>query len=82
MRQVPFVDLKAQAHELHDSAFDETWTGERADAVRAQVAGCERRCWMTVTAVPAMKRHLPSVVWWVARNNVRVALGKPVDLGD
>jgi MoaA/NifB/PqqE/SkfB family radical SAM enzyme len=67
---------------LHDSSFDQIWTGERADAVRAQVAGCERRCWMTGTAVPAMRRHLPSVVWWVARNKVRVALGKPVDLGD
>jgi MoaA/NifB/PqqE/SkfB family radical SAM enzyme len=67
---------------LHDSSFEEIWTGERADAVRAQVAGCERRCWMTGTAVPAMRHHLPAVVWWVARNKVRLALGRPVDLGD
>ena len=37
---------------------------------------------MTGTAVPAMKHNLPGVAWWVARNKVRVALGRPVDLGD
>ncbi len=67
---------------LHDSLFDEIWTGDRAEAVRAQVARCDRRCWMTGTAVPAMKRHLPSVAWWVMRNRVRMAMGKPVDLSD
>lgn len=67
---------------LHESPFDEIWKGGRAEAVRSQVSDCARRCWMTGTAVPAMKRHLPSVAWWVARNKVRLALGKPMDLGD
>jgi len=67
---------------LNDSSFDEIWSGEGAEAVRAQVASCDRRCWMTGTAVPAMKHHLPAVAWWVARNKVRLALGKRVDLAD
>ncbi len=65
---------------LHEQSFEEIWNGERAARVRREVAACERGCWMTGTAVPAMKRHLPSVAWWVARNKLRVALGKPVDL--
>lgn len=64
---------------LRDDSFDRLWAGAGAAAVRAQVAGCDRRCWMTGTAVPAMRRHLPSVAWWVARNKVRLALGGTLD---
>jgi Fe-coproporphyrin III synthase len=67
---------------LHEQTFEEIWNGPRAAEVRAAVKTCERRCWMTGTAVPAMKRNLPRVVWWVARNKVRVALGKQIDLAD
>ena len=66
---------------LHDASFDEIWNGARAQDVRAAVGQCERHCWMTGTAVPAMRRHLPTVAWWVLRNKARVALGKPLDLG-
>jgi len=65
---------------LHEQEFDDLWQGHQARDVRAQVATCTRRCWMTGTAVPAMKRNLPRVAWWVARNKVRVSLGRPVDL--
>ena len=57
---------------LHEQSFDEIWNGARAREVRAAVGSCARRCWMTGTAVPAMKRNLPRVAWWVARNKVRV----------
>lgn len=67
---------------LHEMSFAELWDGPRAQDVRRAVAGCERRCWMTGTAVPAMRRNMPRVLWWVARNKLRVASGKPVDLGD
>ena len=67
---------------LHEQAFDEIWDGERARRSVEAVRTCERRCWMTGTAVPAMKHHLPSVAWWVARNKMRLAIGRPVDLGD
>lgn len=67
---------------LHESTFEELWESPRAQEVRSAVASCERRCWMTGTAVPAMRRNLPRVVWWVVRNKLRIASGKPVDLGD
>jgi len=67
---------------LHDSTFEGIWHGERAAEVRSAVMSCERRCWMTGTAVPAMRRNLPRVAWWVARNKLRVAMGRPMDLSD
>ena len=67
---------------LHEQEFEDIWNGPRAQQVRAAVKTCPRRCWMTGTAVPAMRRNLPGVVWWVARNKLRVAVGRPVDLGD
>jgi Fe-coproporphyrin III synthase len=67
---------------LHESSFDEIWHGERAAQVRLVVAACDAGCWMTGTAVPAIKRHLPTASWWILRNKARIAVGKPVDLGD
>jgi Fe-coproporphyrin III synthase len=67
---------------LHQESFEEIWDGPRAREVREAVGTCERRCWMTGTAVPAMKKNLPSVGWWVLRNKVRVATGRAIDLGD
>jgi len=65
---------------LHHQSFDEIWNGEKAVAVRERVRTCDAGCWMTGTAVPAMRRRLPAVAWWVARNKMRVARGLPVDL--
>jgi Fe-coproporphyrin III synthase len=65
---------------LHKQSFEQIWDSERAKQVRAAVTGCERRCWMTGTAVPAMRHHLPAVTWWVLRNKVRVWRGQPADL--
>ena len=67
---------------LHERTFEEIWTGERAEEVRSAVCTCDRRCWMTGTAVPAMRHNLPRVAWWVARNKARLALDLPVDLRD
>lgn len=67
---------------LHEQPFDEIWNGARAAEVRGAVQTCDRGCWMTGTAVPAMKHELPAVARWVARNKLRVTLGLPIDLGD
>jgi MoaA/NifB/PqqE/SkfB family radical SAM enzyme len=67
---------------LNDSAFDEIWNSPQAQKVREQVCSCDAACWMTGTAVPAMRRRLPSVLWWVFRNKLRVMRGLPVDLND
>lgn len=67
---------------LHETEFDELWHGAKAEKARAHGRTCDRRCWMTGTAASAMKHNLPDVAWWVARNKVRVAMGRPVDLGN
>ena len=80
------VPLQRARHEHGQPARDPSSTSSgaapRPRRYGRQVRACDRRCWMTGTAVPAMKRNLPGVAWWVARNKVRVALGRPVDLGD
>ena len=65
---------------LHEQTWDEIMTSEQAHRALAEVDACTQRCWMTGTAVPAMRKHLPAVTWWVGRNKLRVALGRPVDL--
>ena len=67
---------------LHEQSFEAIWHGPRAREVREAVRTCDRRCWMTGTAVPAMKKNLPAVGWWVLRNKLRVAAGRPIVLGD
>jgi Fe-coproporphyrin III synthase len=66
---------------LNQLTFDEMWTGSKAADVRKLVQSCDAGCWMTGTAVPAMRRQLPAVAWWVLRNRARVLRGLPVDLG-
>jgi len=67
---------------LHEQSFDELWNSPRAEEVRRQVTQCQTRCWMTGTAVPAIKHHLPQASWWVMRNKARLALGRGVRLED
>lgn len=50
---------------LIDQEFDDIWQSKQADDARAKVAQCKRQCWMTGTAVPAMKRHPFSTMKWV-----------------
>jgi MoaA/NifB/PqqE/SkfB family radical SAM enzyme len=67
---------------LNESTFDEIWNSPKAREVRGLVAACDAGCWMTGTAVPAMRHKLHSVLWWVMRNKLRVMRGLPVDLAD
>ncbi len=71
----PFVmgDLKTQS-------FEEIWHSDQADMVRRQVAECSLNCWMTGTAVPAMRRRPLQPLLWVLRNKLQVMRGKPVNL--
>jgi MoaA/NifB/PqqE/SkfB family radical SAM enzyme len=66
-------DLKAQA-------FDEIWNSHDSEMVRNQVKNCSRNCWMTGTAVPAMRRNLTEPLVWVLKNKARVALGQELSL--
>ncbi len=58
---------------LREQGFDEIWNGERARAVRAQVARCDKECWMIGSAAPAMKKRLGVPARWVLRNKLAVA---------
>lgn len=66
--------------DLTSQSFEEIWNGDRARAVRKQVAECSQNCWMTGTAVPAMRGRPWVPFWWVLRNKVRLALGRPLSL--
>ena len=73
----PCNALDASLGNLGEQPFEAIWSGAAASDARRRVGACERRCWMTGTAVPAMRRHLPQVAWWVARRKVRLAAGRP-----
>lgn len=73
----PCNALDVSLGNLREHSFETIWKGPAARRARAAVAACDRRCWMTGTAVPAMRRHLPEVAWWVTRRKVRLAVARP-----
>ena len=66
--------------DLTTQDFDEIWHSERAERVREKVRNCDRGCWMTGTAVPAMRRHPWAPALWVLRNKLRLMRGGKVCL--
>jgi MoaA/NifB/PqqE/SkfB family radical SAM enzyme len=66
--------------DLKTQSFEDIWHSEQADAVRKQVKNCEQNCWMTGTAVPAMRGNPWRPLVWVLRNKLRLAQGKPLAL--
>jgi len=52
--------------------FDEIWTSDRAERVRALVRDCPKNCWMVGTASPVMHKYLQHPLKWVFRNKLRV----------
>ena len=61
-------------------SFDEIWNGERARVIRERVRTCPRNCWMIGTAAPAMKKELLKPIRWIARNKIRVMMGREMKL--
>jgi len=66
--------------DLKTADFDEIWNSEQAEAVRRRVANCDRNCWMTGTAVPAMRRKVWVPMYWVLGNKLRLAFGRDIKL--
>jgi len=62
--------------DLKTADFDEIWNSDQAKSVREQVKNCKRQCWMTGTAVPAMRKRVWVPVYWVIENKLRLAFGK------
>ena len=64
--------------DLKHQAFEEIWHGDMAARVRKSVSTCPKKCWMTGTAVPAMRKNPLKPLIWVAWNKWLVARGLPV----
>ncbi|MBN1164660.1 MAG: radical SAM protein [Candidatus Krumholzibacteriota bacterium] len=64
--------------DLVTQSFEEIWNSEQAEKVRAMVKQCTQDCWMTGTAVPAMRRNIMKPALWVLKNKIRLMRGKPV----
>jgi MoaA/NifB/PqqE/SkfB family radical SAM enzyme len=66
--------------DLKSQSFEEIWHSEQAERVRKMVAACDRNCWMTGTAVPAMRRQPWRPISWVLKNKLRLMQGKTISL--
>lgn len=71
----PCLTIPSPMGELRGHSFREVWESERADRVRAEIAGCEA-CWMICTARSALKKRVPGALGWVAREKLRAHLGR------
>ncbi|MDI6840034.1 MAG: radical SAM protein [bacterium] len=56
---------------LKEKDFDEIWHSEQARRVREKVKNCTKNCWMTGTAVPAMRKQIWKPTLWVLKNKIR-----------
>jgi hypothetical protein len=61
--------------DLTTQDFDEIWNSEQAERVRKKVKACDRNCWMTGSAVPAMRGKIWIPVAWVLKNKLRLMMG-------
>jgi MoaA/NifB/PqqE/SkfB family radical SAM enzyme len=66
--------------DLNTQDFEEIWHGEQAERVREQVRTCTEACWMTGTAVPAMRKNVLKPALWVLKNKTRLLFGRPLSL--
>ena len=66
--------------DLKNMEFDEIWNSTLADSIREKVNNCTKNCWMTGTAVPAMRRRVWIPIFWVLNNKIRLALGRKPQL--
>jgi MoaA/NifB/PqqE/SkfB family radical SAM enzyme len=61
--------------DLTTQDFDEIWKSEQAEKVRKIVKSCDRNCWMTGSAVPAMRNRIWIPIAWVLKNKLRLMMG-------
>ena len=64
--------------DLRKQSFAEVWHSRQAEEARQRVRACRRHCWMTGSAVPAMRRRPWVPLWWVLRNKARLYAGREV----
>jgi len=61
--------------DLTTQDFDDIWNSEQAERVRDKVKRCDRNCWMTGSAVPAMRNRIWIPAAWVLKNKLRLMMG-------
>lgn len=65
---------------IHNAPFMEIWNSPQAQKVRELVKNCPKNCWMVGTASPVMKKYITVPAKWVAKNKLRVIMGKTPDI--
>lgn len=53
---------------LNEQSWDELWSSEQAEAVRAKVRHCDRQCWMIGSVSPAMHKYIWVPATWVIKH--------------
>ena len=66
--------------DLKKYSFENIWNSDQAVKVREQVKNCKQNCWMTGSAVPAMRRNPWEPIKWVLSNKYHLVRGKPISL--
>ncbi len=61
--EMPMGDLTRQS-------FEDIWTHEQAQRVRAAVQNCGKRCWMIGSVSPAMRKEILTPLKWVIRQKL------------
>ncbi len=61
---------------LNEQSWEELWSSEAAEKVRAKVRKCDRQCWMIGSASPAMHKYIVTPAWWVFRHKIKALFSK------
>ncbi len=72
-RIYPCLTIPSPLGDLKGHTFEEVWESEQAEKVRCEVDGCEK-CWMICTARSALKRNVPKVLSWIAKEKIKTHL--------
>jgi MoaA/NifB/PqqE/SkfB family radical SAM enzyme len=66
---------------LNVQSWDELWSSEQADAVRAKVRHCDRNCWMIGSVSPAMHKYIWKPAAWVVSHKAKALFSShPYDM--
>lgn len=60
---------------IRTTPFDELWSSNQAEHVRALVRSCPKNCWMVGTASPVMKKYITHPARWALANKLRTLCG-------
>ena len=66
---------------LNIQSWDELWSSEQAETVRAKVRHCDRNCWMIGSVSPAMHKYIWKPAAWVVAHKAKALISShPYDM--